>query len=64
MTTGNRKAKTTAGEAVIRDLHEMVRRIRYGTITIKVHDANIVQVELTEKMRFDESGLLEKGGGI
>ncbi len=53
----------TVNETIIRDIKNMVAGLDYGTVTIKVHDSKIVQVEITQKKRFDEI-LLEKGGGI
>ncbi|MBW7947164.1 MAG: YezD family protein, partial [Sphingomonadaceae bacterium] len=31
---------------------EALEHIRYGTITLTVHDARIVQLDITEKRRF------------
>jgi hypothetical protein len=51
-------------EAIIRDIKNMITGLDYGTVTIKVHNSKIVQVEITQKKRFDDSLLMEKGGGI
>jgi len=51
-------------EAIIRGLRKDVESLRYGTITIKVHNGKITQVEITEKRRFDVPMEFEKGGGI
>jgi hypothetical protein len=40
-----------------------VHQTKYGSINIKVHDAKVVQVEVTEKSRYDD-WFVEKGGGI
>jgi len=55
--------KDIANYNIIRELLEAVKRIKYGSINIKVHDAKVVQVEVTEKSRFDD-WFVEKGGGI
>ncbi len=41
-----------------------VRRLTYGTITLRVHNAKVTQMEITEKRRFDEHPGFEKGDGI
>ena len=35
-------------------LKEQVGSLRYGVIQIVVHDRNVVQIEKTEKFRFDK----------
>jgi hypothetical protein len=51
-------------EAIIRDITNAITGLDYGTVTIKVHNAKIMQIEITQKKRFDNKGLFEKGGGI
>ncbi|MFH0795887.1 MAG: YezD family protein [Candidatus Omnitrophota bacterium] len=51
-------------ESIINDIDKTIRNIKYGSITITVHNARIVQVEVTEKKRYDDRWLVEKGGGI
>ncbi len=48
---------------ILKDLLESTRRIKYGSILLKVHESKIVQVEVTEKARFDY-WFVEKGDGI
>jgi hypothetical protein len=55
--------KDIANYNIIRELLEAVKRIQYGSINITVHDAKVVQVEVTEKSRYDD-WFVEKGGGI
>ncbi|MGD0078972.1 MAG: YezD family protein [Sedimentisphaerales bacterium] len=52
-----------ANDAIIRDIKNAIAGLDYGTVMIKVHNAKIVQIEITQKKRFD-TGLFEKGGGI
>jgi len=54
----------TAEDAIVRDIRNAIADLDYGTVTIKVHNSKIVQVEITQKKRFDDGGLVEKGGGI
>jgi hypothetical protein len=51
-------------DVIIRDIKKAITGLDYGTVTIKVHNSKIVQVEITQKKRFDNTGLFEKGGGI
>jgi len=55
--------KNIANYNIIREILDSVKKIKYGSINIKIHDAKVVQVEVTEKSRF-ENWLVEKGGGI
>ena len=55
--------KDIANYNIIREILDSVKRIRYGSIKIKVHDSKVVQVEVTEKSRFDD-WFVEKGSGI
>jgi hypothetical protein len=50
-------------DAIVWDVKKAIAGLDYGTVTIKVHNAKIVQIEITEKKRYD-SGSFEKGGGI
>jgi hypothetical protein len=56
--------KHAVNNAIVRDIKNAIVGLDYGTVTIKVHNSNIVQVEITQKKRFDDGGLVEKGGGI
>ena len=55
---------TTVNETILKKIAELVNNIHYGSLLIKVHDSKIVQVEVTEKSRFDNMWFMEKGGGI
>lgn len=56
--------KSIINDSIIKDLSEQVLNLKYGTIVIKVHDSKIVQVEVTERTRYEDVWLVEKGGGI
>jgi hypothetical protein len=51
-------------DVIIREIRNTIAELDYGTVTIKIHDSKIVQVEITEKKRFDDAGFVERGGGI
>jgi hypothetical protein len=55
--------KDIANYNILREILESARRIKYGAINIKIHDAKVVQVEVTEKSRYDD-WFMENGGGI
>ena len=54
----------TKDDAIIRDIRNAITGLDYGTVTIKVHNAKIMQVEITQKKRYDDAGQFEKGDGI
>ena len=56
--------ENTTNDAIIKDIRNAVVGLDYGTVTIKVHNSKITQIEITQKRRYDDSGLVEKGGGI
>jgi len=51
-------------DAIVKNIAEAIGRLDYGSVVIKVHNAKIVQIEITERKRFDEFWEVEKGGGI
>ena len=58
------KNKNIVNDAIIKEIAEAVHGLKYGHIQITVHNSRIVQIEKTEKTRFDDVWLIEKGGGI
>lgn len=64
MTINKHEFGDTSTDAVIQELKRDIQALKYGTITIKVHNGRITQVEITEKRRFDVPMEFEKGGGI
>ena len=62
VTQDNNKKGTN--DAIIKDIRNAVVGLDYGTVTIKVHNSKITQIEITQKRRYDDSGIVEKGGGI
>jgi len=56
--------ENVANDAIIKDIRDAVVGLDYGTVTIKVHNSKITQIEITQKRRYDDNGLYEKGGGI
>jgi hypothetical protein len=56
--------ESAINNAIVRDISNAIAGLDYGTVTIKVHNSKIVQVEITQKRRFDDTRQFEKGGGI
>jgi len=56
--------KNTVNDAIIKDIALAIGSLEYGTVTIKVHETKIIQIEVTEKKRFDDVWRVEGGGGI
>ncbi len=55
--------KNIVNDAIIKELSDAIVGLKFGEIVIKVHDSKIIQIEKTEKVRYD-SFHLEHGGGI
>ncbi len=60
----DKQNKSIINDAIIKELNNSVRGLKYGTINITVHNSKIVQVEVSEKKRFDDVWTIEEGGGI
>lgn len=56
--------KNVINDAIIKDISESVRGLSFGTVTIKIHNSKIVQIEVTQNKRFDDVWTAEGGGGI
>jgi hypothetical protein len=51
-------------ETILQDVLESIVKIGSGTITLKVHNAAISEMEISEKFRFKNTDYVENGGGI
>jgi len=58
------KNKNIVNDAIVKDISNSVHNLKYGTVTITVHNSKIVQIEVAQKSRFDDVWLIEEGGGI
>jgi len=56
--------KNIVNDAIIKDIATAIGSLEFGTITIKVHETKIIQIDVTEKKRFDDVWRVEGGGGI
>ncbi len=51
-------------DALVKDIRDAVKNLEYGVITIKVHASRIIQIDVTERKRYDDIWRVESGGGI
>jgi hypothetical protein len=49
---------------VLKRVSRALNGVKYGTITITVHNSRVVQIERSEKIRYDDDQYVVKGGGI
>jgi hypothetical protein len=49
---------------VLKRVTKALTGVKYGTITITVHNSRVVQIERSEKIRYDDDQYVVKGGGI
>ena len=56
--------RSIVNDAIVKEINDAVSSLEYGTVTIRVHAAKIVQIEVAEKKRFDDVWRVEEGGGI
>jgi hypothetical protein len=61
---GLKQNKNILNETILKEIRDAVDSLEYGSIIIKVHNKKIIQIEVTEKKRFDDVWKLEEGGGI
>jgi len=53
--------KNIVNDAIIKDLSTAVENLNYGTVTVKVDDRKIAQIEVAERKRFDGIWKEERG---
>lgn len=56
--------KSIVNDSIIKDISEKIHGLKFGTVSITVHNSKIVQIELSTKNRYDDVWLIEEGGGI
>ncbi|MFB3895340.1 MAG: YezD family protein [bacterium] len=53
------KSNYTVNSPVIKEIIKSLETIKYGQVQITVHNSKVVQIDRTEKTRFDEQPLPE-----
>ena len=51
-------------DSILKEIAGVVASLKYGDVVIKIHDSRIIQVEKTEKTRYDNYRGMEQGSGI
>lgn len=54
--------KSLLNDAIIKEIIEALTSLKYGHVYITVHNSKIVQIDKTERTRFDAVWVIEKGG--
>ncbi len=57
------KTQNTVDEITIKKIIEALKGLRYGSVTVTVHNLKIVQIDRIEKTRFDRE-IIGVGEGI
>ena len=52
------KSPYTLSKALLAEIVEAIRAIRFGSVQITIHDSRVVQIEKAEKIRFPEADLV------
>jgi hypothetical protein len=60
----NRGERGGVNDIILEEIRQAINALEFGIITVKVHGGKVIQVEVTEKKRFDDLWKLEGGGGI
>ena len=53
----------TTNAKILEQVADAVKKLKFGQIVVTVHNSKIVQIEKTEKIRFND-GHYENGSGI
>lgn len=56
--------KNIVNDVIIKEIVAALNNLKYGYIQITVHNSRVVQIDKTEKTRFDDIYRIEDGGGI
>jgi len=51
----DKKTLTKIDEPIIEKIVQAIQSIKYGCVQIVIHNSEVVQIEKTEKMRFDKN---------
>ncbi len=56
--------KSIVNDVIVKKIIEALDSLKYGYVQITVHNSRVVQIDKTEKTRFDDIWRVENGGGI
>ena len=49
--------KRKMNQAIVQEILNAIKNVRYGAVEITVQNSKVVQIEIKEKVRFDYQGL-------
>ena len=58
------KRSSCVNDSILKEIAGALSSLKYGDIVIKVHNSKIIQIEKTEKVRYESFYNVEPGGGI
>jgi len=58
------RTKVVIKEIILEEIRKAIDSVAFGAVTIKVHDGKVVQIEITNKQRFEELWRFQDGDGI
>ncbi|OPY68430.1 MAG: hypothetical protein A4E57_01767 [Syntrophorhabdaceae bacterium PtaU1.Bin034] len=56
--------RNIVSDIILEEIKQSINSIDFGDVLIKVHAGRVIQIEVTDKKRFDDLWELEDGGGI
>ncbi|MGD0231819.1 MAG: YezD family protein [Syntrophorhabdales bacterium] len=56
--------RNVVSDIILEEIKQSINSIDFGDILVKVHAGRVIQIEVTEKKRFNDLWELEDGGGI
>ena len=56
--------RNVISDIILEDIKRSINSIDFGNIVLKIHAGKVIQIEVTEKKRFNDLWELEDGGGI
>ena len=56
--------KNIINDAILKEISDAIHGLAFGTVTIKINNSRIMQIEVAENRRFDDVWSVEGGGGI
>jgi hypothetical protein len=60
----SKRRENLSNDVILKEIAGGLAAFKYGEILIKIHDSRIIQVEKTEKVRYDHYYGMAQGGGI
>lgn len=55
-----RNRKNIINDTIVKEILEALNDLKYGHVLITVHNSKIVQIDKTDKIRFDDTSCIEK----